>query len=337
MGVGSRSAVLIRIPGLEKYRYGLVSSFIKSMRLSKPKDAFYYYNLLRQTPDVDDNYIHMRLLIACAEDSVSADVMTTAANWWPDHKSNAGMRLGEALIHAVATHPNAYRIPHYVESYSVSAWVKETHPRSPKKVEQLLSKWEPTGVNRADWTAIQDLFLSAHVYEGGWTLAQYDEMVAEFAIDMADRVWHNKILRDWALAYQKQRRVFARLAAIGGDNWSYKLLFAAISGITPTDKPIKWNAEIRAIKDKARERAAEDLRKHRIFMPSYAFDGRHCYMTGVVRDARFCGDGGGVRNMEEMTKRDGWQLDPSKQGVLKHYQAPVQCLTKPFIRFTVNK
>lgn len=332
---------------LDPHYYGILSAWVKSMRVSNPVDALYYLKLLRLTTQGLPAHVQMRTLVAGAEDGFAVRVMTHQLRWQYQQKSEKTLR-GEMLAEHVEL--SVYNIAAQASAYNSGdmglgwnwtddwqdAWCNKSRRHELgecTEVELRQGVWElPAPLDRKGYLYALRFWRMHQNYGRPWE--PLHKLACEWALHRAEEM-NDVTLRHFASAYLPMARWLSQEHGGLAENWFRRLIYFAargtkgVKGKTPKFADDGFKTAV----DKADTLFQKRAERGVIKMPCYAYDGRHCWADKGVKDARFCGDAKGNINMYAMAKRDGF-LDVHAQGVTQTVEE--KWLSNPYLTFKVK-
>lgn len=314
---------------VEENRAGIMSAFVKAMRMQRWRHAVYYGSLLL-IGGQNTWYVGRRVVISAAEDSLDPNVMRYAAEMHV--KKSREKSFEDVLLGAVAV---CSGVTWWNTDYGRRAMFglfKEKKYEEPKtdKLSELVEIVEDL-IMRGGWEefikstkAVYKLTDDKRELYQDWN--SYHRWLIKACLEKA------KVVEDGGLtqAAEALKKVVKDVVGYNDGNWEWALRYMAcvgspevpsyedfVSGIEAKKKVIK------AIMSAAKQR----LKSLEVVIPPWAYDGVHAsnkrlYWWG---DKRFAGTNQGMYNCLKQVKKYG-RLDPRDQAELEGCEVPKEGL-----------
>lgn len=308
---------------VKKNRSGIMSAFIKAMRMQKERQAMYFGALLL-LGNMSKWYVSRRVMISAGEDSVDPDVMKYTAEMFktPEKKKTAEDVLkGAVAVCSGHTWWNTRYGRTLMREYFKAGKMDLKKPSLEDYLSAMEEELEKGGAEGFRNTCA--LWANAVKLEE-FDYVKHFEWLADMCGDKGARTNDQKLI---ALG-DVVRTVITDLHRYKDWNWGINLYYLIAVGspeeqLFKVDELAKWDEIIPKIIDIAEE----DLLGGSVAIPPWAYDKMHASNQQICPwgDRRFAGNGPGFYNSILQFKKYG-RLDPRDQAVLDNLRVPEEGL-----------
>ena len=312
---------------VEKNRSGIMSGFIKSLRMQNRKHALFYGSLLLQG-GMSTFYVKRRLLIDACEDGVDVNVIEYMVSLFQKKDKDTTKKdvlRGAMMICGGSTWWNC----DYGKRKNLMFLTSKKVPTpTSESIDELMDEMEQVCFEGGFQNAKKSSAILRRLRELKQNPHDYHEWLTDACVRKGKEIGDENLVRVGIAS----GKVLNRKTDFKDGNWQLVLRYMLCMGSEP-DVPSMEEAVAKAhsydaLIDKFLNIAEEKLKEpDKIELPSWAYDGMHASNKKLYSypDKRFPGTEQGFYNCALMADKNG-RLDPRDQAELDGLQVPDEYL-----------